>query len=61
MLFRSQQKALVKKLKQAGIEITYPDREEFRTATQPVRDSIGTETWGEDLYREIVRIGQLDM
>lgn len=60
-LLAEQQKALVTKLQQAGIEITYPDREEFRTATQPVRDSLGKETWGEELYREIARIGQLDM
>jgi len=60
-LLADQQEALVEKLQQSGIEITYPDREEFRAATQSVRDSIGTETWGEDLYREIVRIGQSNM
>ena len=60
-LLADQQAALVEKLQQSGIEITYPDREEFRAATQSVRDSIGTETWGEELYREIARIGQLDM
>ena len=33
----------------------------YPRATQPVRDSLGKETWGEELYREIARIGQLDM
>jgi tripartite ATP-independent transporter DctP family solute receptor len=57
----SQQEEMIAKMKEAGITFTYPDKAEFIEATQPVRDKLGTEVWGEELYKRIVEIGQQDM
>jgi tripartite ATP-independent transporter DctP family solute receptor len=56
-----QEKELIAKMEEAGITFTYPDKAEFIQATQPVRDKLGTEIWGEELYKRIVEIGQQDM
>jgi tripartite ATP-independent transporter DctP family solute receptor len=57
-LLPKQQKELVEKMKNAGIAITYPDKEEFRKASQVVRDTLGTKMWGEETYKKISEIGQ---
>jgi len=56
-----QQEELIEKMKAEGIVFTYPDQEEFIEATQPVRDKLGIAVWGEELYRQIVEIGQQDL
>ncbi|MBT3359958.1 MAG: TRAP transporter substrate-binding protein [Rhodospirillales bacterium] len=56
-----QQKELLSKMKAAGLTITYPDKAEFRAATQGVRDKLGAGRWGEETYKKIVAIGQQDL
>ena len=53
-----QQEELLAKMKQSGIQITYPDKADFVKATQSVRDELGQKAWGDKLYKEIVLIGQ---
>lgn len=60
-LLGEQQRELISKMKEAGLTITYPDKDEWREATQWVRDELGTKTWGEDLYKTIAEIGRKDM
>jgi tripartite ATP-independent transporter DctP family solute receptor len=60
-LLPKQQKELVEKMKKAGIAITYPDKEEFRKASQVVRDTLGKKMWGEETYKKIVEIGQKNL
>ncbi|MBI3709823.1 MAG: TRAP transporter substrate-binding protein [Proteobacteria bacterium] len=60
-LLPKQQEELLQKMKQGGIQVTYPDRVPFIQATQAVRDELGIKAWGEKLYREIVAIGQKTM
>ncbi len=40
----------------AGMEVCEPDLEEFKEATQSVRDELGVKTWGEDGYAAIKEI-----
>jgi tripartite ATP-independent transporter DctP family solute receptor len=56
-----QQKELVAKMKKTGIAITYPDKAEFRKATQGVRDTLGTKMWGAETYKKISEIGQKNL
>jgi tripartite ATP-independent transporter DctP family solute receptor len=56
-----QEEDFIAKMKEAGVTFTYPDKTEFIEATQPVRDKLGTEVWGNELYKRIVEIGQQDM
>ncbi|MBD3308774.1 DctP family TRAP transporter solute-binding subunit [candidate division KSB3 bacterium] len=56
-----QQEEFMQKMEEAGIVFTYPDKAEFIEATQPVRDELGTEVWGEETYKKIVEIGQQDL
>lgn len=42
----------------AGMTVCYPDLEEFKTATQSVRDELGVKTWGEDGYAVIKAIAE---
>lgn len=37
----------------AGMTVCKPDLEEFKTATQSVRDELGTKVWGDDGYKVI--------
>ena len=60
-LLEAQQKELIEKMKAAGLTITYPDKAEWQTATQGVRDELGKKTWGEELYKKIVEIGKKDV
>lgn len=56
-----QEEDFMAKMKEAGLTFTYPDKAEFIEATQPVRDKLGTDVWGEELYQRIVEMGQQDM
>ncbi len=60
-LLPSQQKDFIAKMEKVGVTITYPDKKPFMEATQKVRDSLGTKVWGDELYKEIVKIGQMTM
>ncbi len=57
-LLPRQQAALLERMRQAGVTITYPDQRPFIEATQAVRDRLGARVWGEETYREIARIGR---
>ena len=57
-LLAKQQEDLLAKMKQSGIQITYPDVAEFKKATQSVRDELGRKAWGDPLYEDIVKIGE---
>jgi tripartite ATP-independent transporter DctP family solute receptor len=59
-LMPEQAKAQIAEMEAAGVTITYPDQAPFEAATQAVRDSLGKKIWGEDVYRQIVEIGQKD-
>ena len=48
-------------MKKTGITVTYPDKEEFRKASQVVRDTLGKKMWGEETYKKIVEIGQKNL
>jgi TRAP-type transport system periplasmic protein len=56
-----QETDFIAKMKEAGVNFTYPDKAPFIEATQPVRDKLGTEVWGEELYKRIVEMGQQDL
>ena len=56
-----QQKDFIAKMVDAGVTITYPDKQEFIDATAPVREKLGTGVWGEETYKKIVEIGQQDL
>ncbi len=60
-LMPEQAKAQITEMEAAGVTITYPDQAPFQSATQGVRDSLGTKIWGEDVYRQIVEIGKKDL
>ncbi|MFC7319314.1 TRAP transporter substrate-binding protein [Halobacillus campisalis] len=48
-------------IEDSGVEFIDPDVEAFKEATQSVRDEMGTEIWGEDLYEQITEMGQEDL
>lgn len=52
-LLPEQEKRFIEEMEAAGVTITYPDKSEFIEATQPVRDKLGTEVWGEETYGRI--------
>jgi tripartite ATP-independent transporter DctP family solute receptor len=56
-----QQKKFLADMVKSGITVTYPDKAEFIAATQPVRDKLGMNRWGEETYKKIVEIGKKDM
>ncbi|MEM0907874.1 MAG: TRAP transporter substrate-binding protein [Pseudomonadota bacterium] len=60
-LLPEQQKKYLAEMEAAGVTVTYPEKAEFIAATQSVRDSLGTEVWGEDTYNTIVEMGQKDL
>ncbi|WP_422122385.1 TRAP transporter substrate-binding protein [Planococcus sp. X10-3] len=45
----------------AGVEFIEPDIEAFREATQSVRDSLGTDVWGQEVYDQVVEMGTADL
>jgi TRAP-type transport system periplasmic protein len=55
------EKTMVEELESAGVTFIDPDIDEFREATQSVRDSLGKEMWGEEVYQQIVEMGQADL
>lgn len=59
-LLPQQQEGYIAEMEAAGVTVTYPDRAEFIAATQPVRDKLGTEVWGEADYATITQMGQQD-
>ncbi len=60
-LLPGQQEKFIEDMKKRGITITYPDKAEFIAATQPVRDKLGKNRWGEETYKKIVEIGKQDL
>ncbi|MCG8508149.1 MAG: TRAP transporter substrate-binding protein [Rhodospirillales bacterium] len=60
-LLPDQQKKFLAEMEERGIVITYPDKAEFIAATQPVRDKLGKDRWGEETYRKIVEIGKQNL
>lgn len=60
-LLPEQEQRFIAEMEASGVTITYPDKRPFIEATQAVRDRLGTEVWGEDLYRQIAEIGQREM
>lgn len=60
-LLPEQEKRFISEMEAAGVTITYPDKAEFIEATQSVRDKLGTEVWGDELYAQIAEMGQQDM
>ncbi|MEM8662717.1 MAG: TRAP transporter substrate-binding protein [Pseudomonadota bacterium] len=60
-LLPEQQKKYLADMEAAGVTVTYPDTAEFIEATQSVRDTLGTEVWGEEDYKAIVEMGQKDL
>lgn len=48
-------------LEAAGVTFIEPDIDAFREATQEVRDRLGKEVWGEEVYQQIVEMGQADL
>lgn len=60
-LLPEQEKRFISEMEAAGVTITYPDKAEFIEATQKVRDSLGAEVWGAELYGQIAEMGQMDM
>ncbi|MFH1806398.1 MAG: TRAP transporter substrate-binding protein [Pseudomonadota bacterium] len=59
-LLPKQTEQMITEMKTAGITFTHPDLSPFIAATQSVRDELGTATWGDDVYQQIVTIGQKD-
>ncbi|MGP4105936.1 TRAP transporter substrate-binding protein [Virgibacillus sp. L01] len=52
---------MMKEMKESGVEFIDPDIEAFKEATQVVRDNLGKEVWGEEVYNKIVEIGQSEL
>lgn len=60
-LLPGQQKDFISRMEAAGVTVTYPDKKPFMEATQKVRDKLGKKMWGDELYMQIVEIGQKDL
>jgi len=60
-LLPDQEKNYIAEMEAAGVTVTYPDKAEFIAATEGVRQSLGKEVWGDELYEKIVEIGQKDL
>ena len=60
-LLPQQTEDYVVQMEEAGVTVTYPDKQPFIEATQSVRDELGTDAWGEEVYRQIVEIGRQQM
>jgi tripartite ATP-independent transporter DctP family solute receptor len=60
-LLPEQEQRFIAEMEAAGVAVTYPDKAPFIEATQSVRDSLGTEVWGAELYSQIVEIGAKEM
>lgn len=53
-----EQETILAEMEAAGVTVTYPEKAPFIAATQSVRDELGTEIWGEDVYKQIAEIGK---
>jgi len=53
--------SMVEELEAAGVTFVEPDLDSFIEATQSVRDSLGKKVWGEEVYQQIVEMGQADL
>src|SRR6056297_694461 len=56
-LMLKQMDELEEKMVESGMEVIRPDLEPFKEATQSVRDELGTQVWGEEVYNQIKEIG----
>ncbi|MBN8201434.1 TRAP transporter substrate-binding protein [Bacillus sp. NTK034] len=48
-------------IEKAGVTFVEPDVDLFIESTQKVRDTLGVKTWGEEVYQQIVEMGQADL
>lgn len=55
------EQSMVEELESGGVTFVDPDIDAFIEATQPVRDSLGKEMWGEEVYQQIVEMGKADL
>jgi TRAP-type transport system periplasmic protein len=55
------EQSMIKELEDAGVTFIDPDLDAFIEATQSVRETLGTEIWGEEVYQQIVEMGQADL
>lgn len=53
-----EQETILAEMEAAGVTVTYPEKAPFIEATQSVRDELGAEVWGENIYKQIAEIGQ---
>lgn len=60
-LLEEEEEATLQSLEEEGIVITEPDLEKFEEKTQSVRDELGIDTWGEETYQEIVKMGKEEL
>ena len=60
-LLEEEEEATLQSLEDEGITITEPDIQKFEEKTQSVRDELGIETWGEETYNEIVKMGKEEL
>ncbi len=60
-LLEEEEEATLQSLEEEGIVITEPDLEKFEEKTQSVRDELGIDTWGEETYHEIVKMGKEEL
>lgn len=48
-------------LENSGVKFIEPDINSFIEATQSVRDTLGKKVWGEEVYQQIVDMGQAEL
>lgn len=60
-LLEEEESATLQSLEDDGIVISEPDLEKFEEQTQSVRDELGIDTWGEEDYKEIVKMGKEEL
>ncbi|QQD84123.1 TRAP transporter substrate-binding protein [Jeotgalicoccus sp. ATCC 8456] len=60
-LLEEEEEATLQSLEEEGIVITEPDLEKFEEKTQSVRGELGIDTWGEETYHEIVKMGKEEL
>lgn len=54
----AEQDGMIAEMEASGVTVTHPDKAPFIEATQSVRDTLGAQVWGEDVYQQIVEIGR---
>lgn len=60
-LLEESEQEMIDELEESGIIFIDPNLDEYIEATQSVRDNIGREVWGDEVYEQIVEIGQSDL